>query len=112
MSTVSDSDSVQSIRPEQINKENFTLSEDLSAKLATVSKQVHDGFGVAVVRGLHAAKFNDEEAVIAFVGICAHTCPLRATDSYANQTLSKFSVLCEVYRRLTKNRPHTRRNFP
>ncbi|KAL5374153.1 hypothetical protein PMIN06_011970 [Paraphaeosphaeria minitans] len=79
---------LQKIAPELISKDNFPLSKDLSAKLADVSKQVHEGFGVAVIRGLDAARFNDEEAVIAFVGTCAHTCPLRATDSYANQTLS------------------------
>lgn len=44
-----------------------------------------------VLRGLDAARFNDEEAVIAFAGICSYVCPERATDSYANQTLSKFS---------------------
>jgi len=54
-----------------------------------MSDQVHSGGGVAVLRGLNAARFNDEEAVIAFAGISAHVCPKRATDSYANQTLSK-----------------------
>ncbi|KAF2447070.1 Clavaminate synthase-like protein [Karstenula rhodostoma CBS 690.94] len=89
---------LQKMEPEQISKENFPLSEELSAKLAAASKQVHEGFGVAVIRGLHAARFNDEEAVIAFVGICAHTCPLRATDSYANQTLSH--VLDATFRKV------------
>ena len=42
-----------------------------------------------MVRGLDAARFNDEEAVIAFAGISSYVCPKRATDSYANQTLSK-----------------------
>lgn len=41
-----------------------------------------------MVRGLDTAKFNDEEAVIAFAGVSSHAFPLRATDSYANQTLS------------------------
>ncbi|KAJ4297711.1 hypothetical protein N0V90_005606 [Kalmusia sp. IMI 367209] len=71
-----------------ISKETFPLSPRLSTKLASLSKEVHQGFGLCVLRGLDAAKFNDEEAVIAFVGICAHTCSERATDSYANQTLS------------------------
>ncbi|KAF1977847.1 Clavaminate synthase-like protein [Bimuria novae-zelandiae CBS 107.79] len=71
-----------------ISKETFPLSEQLSNKLAGFSKELHSGSGVVVIRGLHSARFNDEEAVIAFVGTCAHICPERATDSYANQTLS------------------------
>ena len=67
------------------------MSADLSIKLSAISTELHNGPGIAVLRGLDAAKFNDEEAVIAFAGIAAHVCPLRATDSYANQTLSKNS---------------------
>ena len=62
---------------------------ELAHKLSSVSKELHHGRGVVVLRGLDAANFNDEEAVIAFAGICSYTCPERATDSYANQTLSK-----------------------
>jgi hypothetical protein len=60
----------------------------LANKLSSISKDLHQGSGVVVLRGLDAAKFNDEEAVIAFAGICSYICPERATDSYANQTLS------------------------
>jgi hypothetical protein len=60
----------------------------LAERLASASKDLHQGQGVVVLRGLDAAKFNDEEAVVAFAGICSYVCPQRATDSYANQTLS------------------------
>ncbi|KAF1831548.1 Clavaminate synthase-like protein [Decorospora gaudefroyi] len=73
----------------EISPETFNLSNaNLSTKLASLSQEIHHGTGVVVLRGLHTAKFNDEEAVIAFAGVCAHICPERATDSYANQTLS------------------------
>jgi hypothetical protein len=72
-----------------IDKNTFPLSTELSTKLSALSAELHNGPGIAVLRGLDAAKFNDEEAVIAFAGIAAHVCPLRATDSYANQTLSE-----------------------
>ncbi|KAF2036378.1 Clavaminate synthase-like protein [Setomelanomma holmii] len=73
----------------QIRQDTFDLSNlDLAHKLRVISTELHLGRGVAVVRGLDAANFNDEEAVIAFAGICSHVCPQRATDSYANQTLS------------------------
>ncbi|KAL5406041.1 hypothetical protein PMIN06_011243 [Paraphaeosphaeria minitans] len=71
-----------------INKSTFSLPTGLADKLSALSTQIHHGRGVAIVRGLGAANFNDKEAVIAFVGVCAHVCPLRATDSYANITLA------------------------
>jgi len=63
---------------------------ELACRLASISQELHEGRGVAVLRGLDAARFNDEEAVIAFAGVCAYVCPQRATDSYANQTLSEL----------------------
>ncbi|PSN63809.1 Clavaminate synthase-like protein [Corynespora cassiicola Philippines] len=71
-----------------IQKSTFPLSTELTNRLSSTSAELHNGSGVVVLRGLDAARFNDEEAVIAFVGISAYVAPLRATDSYANQTLS------------------------
>ena len=75
-----------------INKTTFVLPEGLSAKLAGVSDKVHFGQGFASVRGLDAANFNDEEAIIAFTGINSHIANKRATDDFANQTLSKLNI--------------------
>lgn len=72
----------------KISKDTFPLPKSLSKRLAQISKEVHSGKGVAVLRGLDHANLNDEEAVIAFAGISSHAFPLRATDSYADQTLS------------------------
>jgi len=66
----------------------FPLLPTLARKLSTASKDLHEGPGVVVLRGLNAARFNDEEAVVAFAGVSAYVAPQRATDSYANQTLS------------------------
>jgi hypothetical protein len=72
-----------------ISVETFDLGNpELANKLSSLSKRIHQGSGVVVLRGLDAAYFNDEEAVIAFAGVCSYICPERATDSYANQTLS------------------------
>jgi hypothetical protein len=62
---------------------------ELVNKLSSVSRDLHQGHGIVVLRGLDAANFNDEEAVVAFAGVCSYVCPKRATDSYANQTLSE-----------------------
>jgi hypothetical protein len=73
---------------EKIQKETFPLPASLSDRLSAISKELHNGRGVVVIRGLDAAKFNDEESVIAFAGVASHVCALRASDSYANQALS------------------------
>ncbi|KAJ4340585.1 hypothetical protein N0V95_007460 [Ascochyta clinopodiicola] len=72
----------------EISQRTFLLAANLARKLSTISKELHEGSGVVVLRGLEAARFNDEEAVIAFAGVCSYIAPERATDSYANQTLS------------------------
>ncbi|KAH9875242.1 hypothetical protein J1614_004733 [Plenodomus biglobosus] len=80
---------IAAIDRSEISQETFDLGNaDLTRRLSSISKEIHGGRGLAVLRGLDAARFNDEEAVIAFAGVCAHICPQRATDSYANQTLS------------------------
>lgn len=71
-----------------ISRHTFPLGVDLACRLSAVSKELHQGPGVVVLRGLEAARFNDEEAVIAFAGVCSYVASERATDSYANQTLS------------------------
>jgi hypothetical protein len=61
-----------------------------------ISEQIHDGVGIAVVRGLDNAQFDDEQCIIAFAGIAAHVCPERASDAYANQTLSALPVARDI----------------
>ncbi|CAN9141386.1 unnamed protein product [Alternaria alternata] len=73
----------------KINQKSFDLGNpELASKLSSISKELHRGKNVVVLRGLDSAYLNDEEAVIAFAGVCSYVCPERATDSYANQTLS------------------------
>ncbi|KAF2464862.1 Clavaminate synthase-like protein [Lindgomyces ingoldianus] len=84
---------LSSLPRSSIDATTFPLSKQLADKLSSVSDEVHKGRGVAVVRGLDTAKLNDEEAVIAFVGVSSYVCPSRATDSYANQTLILQSSL-------------------
>lgn len=82
-------DQVAGIDRAAISRQTFDVGNaNLANRLASLSQALHEGRGVAVLRGLDAARFNDEEAVIAFAGVCAYVCPQRATDSYANQTLS------------------------
>jgi hypothetical protein len=79
---------LQRLQRGEISRRTFPLATKLAHKLSSVGKELHEGFGVAVLRGLEAARFNDEEAVIAFAGVCSYVASERATDSYANQTLS------------------------
>lgn len=71
-----------------ISQRTFPLAAKLAQRLSAMSKDLHEGPGVVLLRGLEMANFNDEEAVIAFAGVCSYVAPERGTDSYANQTLS------------------------
>ncbi|OCL01899.1 hypothetical protein AOQ84DRAFT_393351 [Glonium stellatum] len=71
-----------------ISTDTFCLNPDLASRLSAISDEIHHGRGVVVLRGLESALLNDEESVIAFAGLASYVCPERATDSYANQTLS------------------------
>lgn len=71
-----------------INRSTFELPAHAAEALTHMRRDVVHGRGMAVLRGLDAAQLNDEESVIAFVGLAAHVCSQRATDDYANQTLS------------------------
>ncbi|KAF2760654.1 hypothetical protein EJ05DRAFT_536719 [Pseudovirgaria hyperparasitica] len=71
-----------------LSPSTFHLPLELARKLRNCSEHIHDGPGLSVVRGLNEARFNDEESVLAFVGVSSHVCPERATDGFANQTLS------------------------
>lgn len=79
---------LQRLPRSKISQRTFPLAANLAHKLSAVSKELHEGPGVVVLRGLEAARFNDEEAVIAFAGVSSYVASKRATDSYANQTLS------------------------
>lgn len=79
---------LQRLPRSEISQRTFPLADNLARKLSTISKELHEGPGVVVLRGLKEARFNDEEAVVAFAGVCSYVAPERATDSYANQTLS------------------------
>jgi hypothetical protein len=81
---------VTGLTRDHLRQDTFCLPAPLAARLSALSLQIHDGHGVAVLRGLDAANFNDEESVIAFAGVASYVCPERATDAYANQTLSKL----------------------
>ncbi|KAF2655318.1 taurine catabolism dioxygenase TauD [Lophiostoma macrostomum CBS 122681] len=79
---------IDQISREAVDKTTFHLSDELATKLAGISKRVHTEEGVEVLRGLQALKITDNQSIMVFVGLCSYIASLRATDSFANQTLS------------------------
>ena len=73
---------------EDVDQTTFPLSKGLAAKLAAIGKRIHTEEGVEMLRGLHKLPMTDDQSVKAFAGICSYVAPLRATDAFANQTLS------------------------
>lgn len=55
----------------KINKSNFLLPT-LGPKLHTISQDVHNGRGFAVIRGLEPANFCVEDLTMIYMGISSH----------------------------------------
>ncbi|KAF2658093.1 Clavaminate synthase-like protein [Lophiostoma macrostomum CBS 122681] len=59
-----------------ISQSTFPLPT-LHSKLRAISKEIHDGFGFKVVRGLPIDKHTREENIIIYAGIASHVAPIR-----------------------------------
>ncbi|KAL6713798.1 hypothetical protein ACLMJK_008290 [Lecanora helva] len=67
--------------PEKINKETFPLPT-LNSVLDCVSKEIHDGKGFAVLRGLDPKKYSTLDNVLLYVGITSHIAEIRGCQDY------------------------------
>lgn len=75
-------------RPEQVSRQTFCLPKSLAKRLGSISDEIHNGRGFAVVRGLKPGKYTAEETVTIFAGIASYVCSERATDPVHQLTLS------------------------
>ncbi|PVI07016.1 Clavaminate synthase-like protein [Periconia macrospinosa] len=67
--------------PGYVNQETFPLAE-LHNKLRNVSKEIHDGFGFKVVRGIPIDKYTREEALIVYAGLASHIALIRGRQDH------------------------------
>lgn len=67
--------------PGYVNQDTFPLTQ-LHAKLRAVSKEIHDGFGFKVVRGLPIDKYTREETLIVYAGLASHVGPIRGRQDH------------------------------
>jgi hypothetical protein len=74
-----------------VSPKTFPLSPQLAFLLANISKELHEGRGFGVLRGLNPRKYKPAENVIVFAGIASYVGGERATDP-AGLTLSKFHI--------------------
>ena len=59
-----------------LSPETFPL-KNLHARLRDISRELHDGHGFKVVRGVPVDKYSREENVIVYVGLSSHIAPVR-----------------------------------
>lgn len=64
-----------------MNTETFPLPT-LGAKLNNVSKQIHDGIGFAVLRGLDPKKYSPRDNILLYVGITSYIAEVRGCQDY------------------------------
>lgn len=75
------------LAPGFVSPKTFPLSPKLAASLANISKELHEGRGFGVLRGLNPSKYTPAENVIVFAGVASYVGEERATDP-AGLTLS------------------------
>ncbi|KAF1956500.1 Clavaminate synthase-like protein [Byssothecium circinans] len=64
-----------------VSQETFPLPQ-LHAKLREVSKEIHDGFGFKVVRGVPVDEHTREEVLIIYAGLASHVAPIRGRQDH------------------------------
>ncbi|KAF2714164.1 Clavaminate synthase-like protein [Pleomassaria siparia CBS 279.74] len=85
-----------------VNQTTFPLPT-LHAKLREVSRQVHEGFGFKVVRGVPVDSHSREDVVAIYAGIAAHVAPVRGRQDYtydgkpADVAMNHIKDLSRVY---------------
>ncbi|KAJ4321287.1 hypothetical protein N0V84_005421 [Fusarium piperis] len=64
-----------------INQTTFVLPK-LHDKLRAISKEIHQGHGFKVVRGVPVDKYTREENIIVYAGISSHIAPVRGRQDH------------------------------
>lgn len=86
----------------QVNADNFPLP-GLGPKLAAISRDIHDGRGFSVVRGLDPLRYTVEESTLIYLGVSSYIADMRARqDKKGNMLGTRFLVLPSCPNQLTK----------
>jgi hypothetical protein len=64
-----------------VTQETFPLPM-LHAKLREISREIHDGFGFKVVRGVPVDKHTRQEVLIIYAGLASHIAPVRGRQDH------------------------------
>lgn len=64
-----------------VNKDTFPLSQ-LHGRLREMSKQIHDGFGFKVVRGIPVDEHSREDILIIYAGVASHIASMRGRQDH------------------------------
>ena len=71
-----------------MSKELFPLPS-LGAKLERISKDLHDGRGIAIIRGLTPAKYSASDNILLFTGLASYLGSRRGAQDRFGNMLSK-----------------------
>lgn len=65
----------------QLNQETFVLPK-LHDTLRAISREIHQGHGFKVVRGVPVDKYTREENIIVYAGLASHIAPVRGRQDH------------------------------
>jgi hypothetical protein len=76
------------VSPENANRNTFPLAT-LGKKLATARDQIYGGIGVAIVRGVNADAYTNEEIATIFLGVSSYIAERRGKQDHRGSMLSE-----------------------
>lgn len=78
-----------------INQETFPLPS-LHTTLREISREIHNGHGFKVVRGVPVTKYTREENIIIYAGISSHVAPIRGRQDHQHDGKPADVVLAHI----------------
>ena len=78
----------QGLDGDQVNQDNFPL-RDLGKRLEAASKEVYEGKGFVIVRGLDPDLFSAEDFTIVYLGVSSYIAERRGKQDQRGSMLSK-----------------------
>ncbi|KAM7197561.1 hypothetical protein V8F33_005527 [Rhypophila sp. PSN 637] len=78
-----------------VNQETFPLP-NLHNTLRDISREIHNGHGFKVIRGVPVSKYTREENIIIYAGISSHVAPIRGRQDHQHDGKPADVVLAHI----------------
>jgi hypothetical protein len=84
-----------SLQTRDISTDNFPLPS-LASKLEAVAENVHNGFGLAIIRGFHSVGLSGSDQTIAFLGISSYIAAQRGRQNRSGDKIGELPPVLSI----------------